>query len=552
MVMKRLFIPIAILVTIAFIITGCSTTSTTTTLPATAAATSTSTTVAPATTSTTVTPTGTAPATTTPVSSTSPVYGGTLRYISAQVPGTPIGWMPETTGASTFSMQLSLEFLLHEDSKGNLTPWLTNTFEVDPNPPNPSITFHLRQGVKFSDGSDFNSQAVAWNLDQSKTGLGAALTEYMKSYETPDPYTIKIYFTRWENTNPRNFADANAYLVSPTAYEKNGKAWMEWHMVGTGPFTQTDFQRDVSLTTVKNQNYWRSGEPYLDGAQMIYVIDQTTRQALFESGGGDLVDCAGSFRMAHELQTKGYQILEKKGGTTALIPDSKNADSPWSNLEVREAAEYAIDKVAISNTFGYGFTQPAYQVPSPAVMAYDPAITGRTYDVAKAKQLLADAGYPNGFKTTLIAANTANQNLVLAIQSYLAKVGIQAQIQLVEGAKVVSYLIGKWDNGLLLDSMLQWPNFNQNMSFYFGEPPFFYQVTKHPAGWADLMNASINAPTESTTLDQQCVQALYNDATIIPLYFGATLTGATNNVHDTNISGRSSIYWDPESTWLSK
>ena len=550
--MKKLLIPLVILLVAAFIITGCGTTSSTSATPPPSASSA-----APITTSLAPAVTSTQPAASAPTSPTTTPnaasYGGTLRFISASVPGTPIGWMPETTGASTVSMQVSLEFLLHEDRQGNLTPWLASSYTVNPDPNNSSITFHLRQGVKFSDGSDFNAKAVTWNLDESKTGMGRALTQYLKSYDTPDDYTLTIYFTKWENTNPRNFADANAYLVSPTAFQKNGLDWMRYHMVGTGPFTQTNYQQDVSLTTVKNTNYWKTGEPYLDGVQLIYVIDQVTREALFKSGGGDLVDCAGSFKMAGDLQQAGYPVISKKGGTTALIPDSKNADSPWSNLEVREAAEYAIDKVAISNTFGYGFTQPAYQLPSPAVTkAYDPTITGRTYDVAKAKQLLADAGYPNGFKTTLIAADTSDQNLLAAIQAYLAKVGIQAQIQLVEGAKVVTYLVGKWDNGLLLDSMLEWPSFPQNLSFYFGEPPFFYQVTKHPDGWSDLINADIYSPTEDATLDGKCVQALYNDATAIPLYYGASLTGATNKVHDTSLDQRSSIYWDPEATWLSK
>jgi peptide/nickel transport system substrate-binding protein len=110
--------------------------------------------------------------------------------------------------------------------------------------------------------------------------------------------------------------------------------------------------------------------------------------------------------VASEPATAGYKIISQTAGAQALIPDSANADSPWSKLKVREAAEYAMDREAIARTFGYGYWKAAYQAPSPEAPAYVASIPGRKYDTAKAKQLLTEAGYPNGFKTKLIAADT--------------------------------------------------------------------------------------------------------------------------------------------------
>jgi len=94
------------------------------------------------------------------------------------------------------------------------------------------------------------------------------------------------------------------------------------------------------------------------------------------------------------------------------VPDSANADSPWSNIKVRQAAEYAIDKIAIARALGYGFKTEAYQLPSPSNPAYNPNLTGkRLYDLAKAKALLAEAGYPNGFKTKIIAQTGGNLDI---------------------------------------------------------------------------------------------------------------------------------------------
>jgi peptide/nickel transport system substrate-binding protein len=75
-------------------------------------------------------------------------------------------------------------------------------------------------------------------------------------------------------------------MVSSTSFEKNDIDWVRWHIVGAGPFKQKDFQRDVSLTMVKNENCWEPGKPYLDGIQFIYVVDMLTRIVLYKSGGG--------------------------------------------------------------------------------------------------------------------------------------------------------------------------------------------------------------------------------------------------------------------------
>lgn len=107
-----------------------------------------------------------------------------------------------------------------------------------------------------------------------------------------------------------------------------------------------------------------------------------------------------------------------------LVPDSVNAESPWSNIKVRQAAEYAIDKDALTKALGFGFAQTAYQLATPTSAAYISGLSGRKYDMAKAKQILSEAGYPNGFKTRIIASTTDNRDIVVAMQSYLGKIGI--------------------------------------------------------------------------------------------------------------------------------
>lgn len=449
--MKKSLIPVAILLIIAFIITGCSTNSSTTTpatTPTTPAMTTTPTETTPIITNPTATTPNTTPtATQTVVPTTPPAatgaqqYGGTLRWVSSADPTTPIGMPSLTSGGSVFSMQLSEQFLLKEQIDGSLTPNLATSYDVVSDPANASITFHLRQGVKFSDGTDFNAQAVVWNLQQVKAGgFNNATAQFWKGFDVLDDYTVRVDLTTWQNRMIRSFADGDAFMVSPTAYQKNGVDWMSWNMVGTGAFNQTNFQRDVSLTTAKNPSYYEQGKPYLDGVQLLYVSDAMTAEALFKSGGADIITCYTS-KQASELSANGYNMISQLGGATVLAPDSMNADSPWSNLQVRQAAEYAIDKVGITKSLGYGYTQPAYQLNSSASPAYDANLVSRTYDVAKAKQLLTAAGYPNGFKTSLIDAFPGSGNdECTAIQANLAAIGIQADLQFPQAAQATADL----------------------------------------------------------------------------------------------------------------
>ena len=451
-------------------------------------------------------------------------------------------------------MQVVMEYPLQEDLNGDIRPNLATSYDLVSDPNSPSITLHLRKGVKFQDGTDFNAQAVKWNFDQVKAStLNASTTVYWKSIDIVDDYTVKVTLTQWQNRQLRSFANPSSIICSPTAFQKNGIDWMRWHMVGTGAFTQTDFQRDVSLTTVKNPNYWDPGKPYLDGFQLIYVSDELTRLALFKSGGADILDLAGNARAASDLQNSGYQILTRPSGTDMLIPDSANADSPWSNIKVRQAAEYAVDKETLVKALGFGFQQAAYEMPSPDSKAYIPNIAGRKYDVAKAKQLLTEAGYPNGFKTKIIAQTTANRDIVVALQSYLSKAGIQADLEFADASKFQAYQTGTWSNGLIYTNIIHYPNYNAVLAQWFGVPSSWFKSMKRPDGWDGIVNATLISLNQEPALMQKAVQALYDDTTTIPLDYGTSLWVTTNKVHDSGVGTRgSSTQWNSQNAWLSK
>jgi peptide/nickel transport system substrate-binding protein len=552
-----LFLVVCALITI---ITGCSTNTATT--PPVASPTQTNTTapvqtakptVQATTTTAPAITTSTAPATKPSASPVSSKLGGTLRWEEAIGPSTPFAWPAECNGPSGLTTQIALETLLKEQLGGAVTPGLAASYEVSTNPP--SITLHLQKGVKFSDGTDFNAKAAKWNLDQIKaSALYASNVANWKSIDIVDDSTIKVSFGTWLNTIIPDFCGMMTYQVSPTAYEKNGLDWIRFHLVGTGPFVQTDFQRDVTLTAVRNPNYWQQGKPYLDGFKYLFVGDEMTREALFKSGGAEVIQTNGNGPMANRLKDAGYNIVTQLNGPTTLVMDSANADSPWSNLKVRQAAEYALDKESMATTFGAGWWKAVYQFSNPASMAYDSTIAPRKYDVAKAKQLLTEAGYPNGFKTSLIGNPLGlNRDLVLAVQAQLAKVGIQADAQFPESAKWTEYSTGTWKNAILVTSLFDRGNQNLTFNYFLGVPATTWKSAMKPAGWKEALDASRAAPDQDPVLLKKLEKMVDDNVLCIPVVSGNNMWATTKNVQDTGEGTRGQANWiEPQNAWLSK
>ena len=431
---------------------------------------------------------------------------------------------------------------------------LAESYTTDTSKETPSVTFKLRKGVKFHDGSDFNAQAVKWCFDNdAKIGSSQiGQTSNWKSVEIVDDYTIRINLKTWQNTALRPFASASGYIISPTAYQKNGVDWANYNMVGTGAFVQTDFNRDVSLTVSKNTNYWDQGKPYLDKLQYLFVSDLLTAEAAFKTGAGDCIQCYTD-QMADSLKKAGYKIISYPGFAYTMYPDGKNADSPWSNLKVRQAAEYAINKDAIASAMGYGTWTSSYQVSPQSSPAYDPSLTPRKYDLAKAKQLLAEAGYAAGFKTSLINAPTGgNKDLALAIQADWKAAGINAELVNPQADAWSVMQRGTWKNGVLFGAGALSANPIAGFNTYTTTGTMFLSV-KRPDGFDALYAAAVGSPKLESPLAQKCEAAMFNESTTIPLFITPTTWAVTDKVQDSGL-GTGGIFsqFDSQNLWLSK
>lgn len=548
---------LSILLLISLVLVGCSnksssTTTTAKTSPVATSSSASSTTTSKPATSVTSTATTTAASTTTKPATVTPKYGGTLKLIYDSGPSGSIGLPQELTGDAAFAPQLCFEGLLKEDNQGKFSPWLAESYDLAND--QSSITFKIRKGVKFHDDSDLNATAVKWNMDNQ---IAAKLAPNWKSVDIIDDYTIKVSFSKWQNTMLSGLAMS---MISKTAFDKNGKDWVRMNPVGTGPFKFVSYAKDTNFKAVKNPNYWKKAAngdklPYLDAVELLFITDTVTQTSAMQAGEADVLTVKPG-KVAADMAAAGLTVKAAMIDTAVLIPDSMNADSPWANQKVREAAEYCIDREAISKGMGYGYTKPAYQIPGSADTTYDPNFPlARKYDVAKAKQLMTDAGYPNGFKTNIYAAPVSlNKDAAVAVQGYLSKIGIQAEVQYPDAGKFTSdFMLGKWTGGVVYEPIAGFPNYMNIFSILFNPVTNFHPSWQRSPEWLAAYNAALAAPLPDVKLMRAVTDIMTQQASMIPVNEGGRGWAYKSYVMDLGVLETNlPSFLKFEQTWINK
>jgi peptide/nickel transport system substrate-binding protein len=542
--MKKLSVFLCILLVSVFVLSGCgsspATTAPVTTQPSVTTPKPVATTQ-PA--STTTAPTQTQPAATTTTPTQAPAstvskYGGTLKLVPYNAPATPLGYPAESDPNSLELAEPVLESLLcvKDSIQGVLaTSWtIADDFT--------SITMNLRKGVKFHDGSDFNAQVAKWNLDLL---TAAKKTPQFKSVDIIDDYTIRINLVAWDNSVLTNM-ERNTKMISKASFDKNGIEYTRNHPVGTGPFKFSDYQRDVRIYYVKNENYWVPGKPYLDAIEYKVIADDTVRKISFLNGELHVLRAAGT--IAQELKSKGGPFVTIPGGTFVLIPDSKNATSPLANKTVRQAISYAIDREAIGNALGFGFASPAYQLYPGFPQAVIPGLQKETYNLDKAKQLLADAGYSKGFPVSIYTFVMTPKDYTNAIANMLGKIGITAKVEVPEAARYADLRFNGWNNGFMAHGLASGQNLNEWLNLYLNGVQF--PSLKKSDGFGDALKASMSAKTLDATKLQAVLKVIADDEMVIPYAEEVAITFMQKGVNDTGMLKYSLDTWTPEDAWL--
>jgi len=480
-------------------------------------------------------------------------YGGTFRIIPnlGWNPLAVIGYPPEMTYIGAADLLPCLERLVRTDSKGSPVPFLAQTWTVAPDMK--SLTLGLKQGVKFHDGSTFNAQAVKWNLD-AEIAAKAGGTQSWTSVDVVDDYTVRINLSSWANDIYSTLAGGTGYMISSTAVQKNGLDWARVNPVGTGPFKFKSYQRDVSLKLVRNDDYWQKDAqgnklPYLDAIEYTFIPDLNTMYVTMTSGGADTWQVMDAHSVK-QMTDAGFKSIYICDGAGLLWPDSANPDSPFANLKVRQAVDYAIDRQGIVNSLGFGVWETCDQIATNHSPAHVPGLT-RAYNVATAKQLMADAGYPNGFDTQIVGGSDASPEVMAAVQNNLKAIGIRADVKILEMAVYQPMRNTGWQ-GLLWAPLKGWVNFYDSLTQYFTIPVMKLGSVAHPAGLDDAIAAAALTPVSDPSKVQAAVKITWDNALAIGVYGFCVGNADASNVHDDNWLQLGDQLWTPETTWISK
>ncbi len=531
------------------IFTSCST-STTTSAPATTTTIQKTTTV--------VSPTTTKPAATsvsTPTATTAaPQTGGTLKII-ATIVFSDIGYPPMTVGDQIYAEPV-VETLVTLDGqgKGEIMPLLATTWQYSSD--YKSLTFNLRKGVKFHDGTIFNAQAAKYCLDMIKAA-GQGLLPTVSSIEVVDDYTLKINLSSITPTLLLDLTSArNGMMVSPTALQSMSKEEAMTHPVGTGPFKFASYERSVSLKYQKFTDYWQAGKPYLDGIEFVYIADSVTALASFQAGESHAIR-SPSAKDADSMDASGkFKVYRTPSSVRGLAFDSANPDSPYYDLKVRQAISYAIDKEAINKACGSGLPM-TNQFAVSEKWFYNPNVTGYPYNTQKAKDLFSQVGFVKGFDTSIFYENAgAIGTMVTAVQSYLRDAGINVKLTLQDRATYIQTRTGGWNNGMVwFDINFASSELGPRLLSALSSQGKDYKSILVPADYDAKLFQALSEPdqTKRGALYQELEKMIIDTYCLaIPCYVNATFAATNFQVHDFTFNNYGQSIWEPENVWLSK
>lgn len=344
--------------------------------------------------------------------------------------------------------------ILPTDDGQGLKPGLATEWSMAPDGMSLSLT--LRDGIKFSDGSPITGEDVKWSLERASTpdnGIWQFLVDSIASVDVTGDKTVVINL---KHPDPAILSALTVFNTSimpkkqfeaePGATDADKAKTFAEHPVGSGPFMLKSWDKGSDMKLAKNPYYWDQGEdgqalPYLDGIDFQVIPDDATRILKLQSGelqGAEFIPYArvAELKADANLNMELFPSTRVEYVTLNVRPQLDGKDNPLSNEKVRQALNYAINKDAIIQIVTHGVGSQMTSFMSKATPLHTGDAPLYPVDPAKAKQLLADAGFPNGFELSLLtlAGNQDEVGIATSLQQMWGAIGVKLNIQQVDNA----------------------------------------------------------------------------------------------------------------------
>jgi peptide/nickel transport system substrate-binding protein len=472
-----------------------------------------------------------------------------LSAVAAQEQLTVVFGAPVLTtdpGISAGTQAQTIRFAIYEglvefDESGSIQPALATSWSVSED--QTEWTFSLREGVTFHDGTPFNAAAVQASLERildpengfSRRSTLSAISEVV----VVDEHTVRLVTAEPFGPLLAHLASDAAVIVSPAALAEYG-ADIGWHPVGTGAFKYASHVAEQSVTVVRNDNYW-AGPPALNEIRFLAVPEAATRITMLEAGEADIVVNIPGFDVPR-LDTAPGLSVRLDPSTRVGHVGINTSKAPFDDQLVRQALNHAINREAIVHGILRNIGQPARSIVASATVGFSDS-SDYTYDPERARELLAEAGYPTGFAATLLAPQGRyymDRETAVVIQAQLKDIGIDLNLQIVDWSTYLELLREPADKNSTQLYWLGWETGTMHIQYILDT--VFQTSQLPPAGWNTMFyqNEDVSEMINQArrTVDDAEQQALYeeiqatvmDDAPWVPVYEFQQITGLRDNV----------------------
>ena len=450
--------------------------------------------------------------------------------------------------------------LFNSDPRGIPVPGLATSWSVGDD--NLTWTFALRKGVKFHDGSDFTAEDVAYTIDVCRTSLLKNFTASIKEVRIVDPHTVKIITSVPTAILLESLVPLR---ILPKAYRtKVGPEKFNQAPIGTGPYIFQEWVKEDHITMKGNDAYW-GGAPKIAKVTMRPISNAATRTAALLTGEVDIIEDVPVRDVEKVKGTKGFEVIDRPSERLIYLHVDANRPkgagiigldrNPFNDIRVRKALSLAINRDAIVKMIMNGNAYATNQLVLEGRRGYTKKIPAPAYDPAEAKKLLAEAGYPDGFKIYLDAPNGRYVNdgqVAQALASQLTKVGIQIELRLHPKSVFFDFVRPGDKSSLVMTGWSEPIDVGEMASV------LFYTRGKNPAKGGsnrghyanpefDKLIDSADAtadPAKRAAILEDAAALIVADGGVVPLYFQQDLYGRKEGIAFTPRSDKSILAYE--------
>jgi len=316
-----------------------------------------------------------------------------------------------------------------------------------------TFTFTLRKNAKFHDGSPVTAEDVKFSFDRYKGASAKLLKDKVKDVQTPSPTQVRFVLKEpWPDfmTFYGTTASGAGWVVPKKYVEKVGDDGFKKAPIGAGPYKVVSFKPGVEIVMEAFDGYWRKA-PSVKRLVMRSITEESTRAAALKAGEIDIAYLLTGPTADDVKRTPGHKLVAPllSGAFWVELPDQWDPKSPWHDKRVRLAASLAIDRQAINQAETLGFSRLTGNF-VPRIFQYALPVEPPAYDPARAKKLLAEAGFANGFDAGDFHPFPPYNSMAEAIVTQLGAVGIKSRMRTMERAAYFSAWQEKKLHGMIL------------------------------------------------------------------------------------------------------